>query len=145
MANYYANARSNYFAVKDVNKFKKWADSRHLDVWSEMFPNSENEEELFAIAPQDDGDFGGWPYYDIEADEGVEGGNDGQFDILEELAPHLKDGHVAIIQEVGNEKLRYLCGYSRAINNKGEEITISLNDIYNEASRLGEHITTAEY
>ena len=52
-----------------------------------------------------------------------------------------------VLQEVGNEKLRYLHGQSRAINNKGEEISISIHDIYKEASEalLGEHMTEVSY
>lgn len=52
------------------------------------------------------------------------------------LAPYIGDDEVFIWTHVGHEKLRYLSGYSTAVNKKGKQITVSLNDIYDRAKRL---------
>ena len=49
------------------------------------------------------------------------------------------------MMEAGAEKLRYISGFAFAFNNKGEEITIRLSDIYERAKDLGTNITAAEY
>lgn len=130
MANYYAKARSNYFGVKDEKEFLKWTESHDFEV-------EVNEDGLFSISPSENDDFGGWPYYDPETDS--------EIDICEELSHHLQDEHVAVLQEVGNEKLRYLNGFSLAVNSKGEVKRVDIYDIYNIAKTLGNHITVAEY
>ena len=131
MANPVAWARSNYFAVKDVEKFREWADKRYCVVWE----GSRQEQGLFAITPHDN-DCGNWEWIDPETDE--------EFDILEELAEHLVDGHVAILMEISHTKLAYVGGNACAINSKGKRIDIALGHIYEQAKTLGEHITVAE-
>ena len=130
MANYYAHARSNYFGVKNEKKFKEWAENRDLDV-------EVDEDGLFAIFPSENDDFGGWPYYDNKTDS--------EIDICEELSHHLQDEHVAVLQEVGNEKLRYLNGFSLAVNSKGEVKKVDIYDIYELAKNMGKYVTSAEY
>ena len=61
MANYYATARSNYFAVKDETAFREWAERigltilepTHRDKAADGIPR-------FGITPGD-GDDSGWP------------------------------------------------------------------------------------
>ena len=141
MANYYATARSNYFAVKDEMMFRQWAefaglkvlDPTHTDKTADGIPR-------FAITP-DNGNEDGWPShrYNEETEEYDD------VDVLEELAAYLKDGDVAILMEIGSEKLRYLCGYANAVNSKGETVGITLEGIYALAGKLGSNITRAEY
>jgi hypothetical protein len=64
---------------------------------------------------------------------------------MEELALHLADEEVAVLQEVGAENLRFVNGYAIAVNNKGERRDISLENIYDLAKELGSNITKAEY
>ena len=141
MANYYATARSNYFAVKDETTFRQWAECAGLKV---LDPDHKDKSadgiRRFAIAP-DTGDDAGWPdhRYNEETDEYDE------VDVPRELAAHLRDGEVAVLMEVGSEKLRYLCGYATAINSVGETVSMSLEGIYARAKKLGTHITRAEY
>lgn len=135
MANYYGNSRSNYFKVKDKEKFKNFLDSMY-DM--EYIEDSEGRVGFLVS-----GEGGSIPceIWDENADEYVEL----DFDRL--LAQHLQDGEVAIYQEVGAEKLRYLVGYSIAVNSKGERVAVSINDIYRLAQEElgGENITLCEY
>lgn len=64
---------------------------------------------------------------------------------MDEIAGHLAHGSVAIVREIGYEKMRHLVGYTVAINSRGETIEVSLDQIYEDAKRLGEHITACEY
>ncbi len=133
MANYIPASRSSYFQVKDAAAFaafcKKWG--------VEMIRDGEHDE-LFGFLGDDEA---GIPssYYDAEKDDYVDG------NFIEELSEHLADGWVAIVREVGFEKLRYLVGYTVAVNSRGESIEVSLDDIYEAAKRLGQHLTPCEY
>lgn len=135
MANWYGTARSNYFRVKDVSQFLIWADARDLDTF-------QNKEGRYAIAARD-GE--GWPssYVDTAGDYDVEV----EFDPPTELFAHLADGEVAVLMEVGNEKLRYLTGYAVAVNHKGDIVSVRLDEIYKKACQAFqvEDVTRAEY
>jgi hypothetical protein len=134
MANYYGSSRSNYFKVKDNGKFEEFIDSMSLELI---------EDNVGRVGFLVNDESGGIPYerYDEETDDYVE------VDFDKELASHLQEDQVAIYQEVGAEKLRYLTGYSVAVNSKGEKATVSINDIYNIAEKElgGKDITLCEY
>ena len=121
MANYYATARSNYFAVKDEEAFMAWA-ATVPDV--SVVTRQTDGNKLFALLV-DDGDYGGWPSfrYDEDTDE------ESEICILGELADHLAPGHVAVLMEAGAEKLRYVTGWAGAVNDQGEMIQLCLSDI----------------
>lgn len=142
MANYYATARSNYFAVKDEKAFREWAEQIGLTI---LEPDHSTKVAdgipRFGITPGDCDDSGGWPtsLYNEETDDFDD------IDVSDELAPHLCDGEVAILMEVGNEKLRYVSGDAVAVNNKGESKYLNLDDIYKVAKKLGPNITRAVY
>lgn len=132
MANYYGTARSNYFKVKDKNKF--------VDEFINVFSLSlikDDENRVGFIVQTEDGA--------IPANITDDNNNDINFD--DELAKHLVEGEVAVYQEVGYEKMRYLTGYSTAVNSKGETVTVSINDIYRLAQEElgGENITECEF
>lgn len=134
MANYYASARSNYFRVKDIDAFEKWVESvPGLGI----FTKEKDGETLYAI--YDDGpDACGWPSYDYE--------DDTEIDLTAELAAHLVDGDVAVLIEVGAEKLRYLVGQAVAVRSDGEVIHLNLNTIYQTVKdQWGVTTTKAEY
>ena len=120
MANYYASCRSNYFAVKDEAAFREWANTMP-DI--EMHFNSEK----FCLLG-DNADGAGWPSYRY-----VEEGENDELDLEGELSQHLAEGEVAVLMEVGAEKLRYLVGYATAVSWTGETTTVSLDDIYERA------------
>jgi hypothetical protein len=136
MANYYGYSRSNYFKVKNKEKFKE-------------FLNQFNGFEYI----EDDKGLSGWlidteygghdtTIYDEETEDYIE-----DINFEDELSKHLKKGQVAIYQEIGYEKLRYLTGYSVAVNWEGKVETVGIDDIYNIANTVlgGEDVTMAHY
>ena len=139
MANYTAACRSNYFRVKDADAFTTAMDN---------IPDIMVEEQKhgkyagYFIITGDNADGGGWPgcCYDDETGEEFE------VDLAQEVAPHLIDDEVAVFLESGSEKLRYLTGVAFAVNNKGKEVVININEIYEKAKKkLGANVTAAEY
>ena len=137
MANYYASARTNYFAVTDLEAFKAELESKTSSV--EVVSKEEDGLTLVALLGSDD-DGAGFPFeYEDEDGEYVE------LDWAEIFKAHLEDGWVAIIMESGAEKLRYIAGYAVAYNSKGETVAINLDQIYEKAKSIGTHITHATY
>lgn len=136
MANWYGTAHSNYFRVKEPNAFVQWTEQHGLGVF-----RSERGPDVFAIHPGNDSDSGGWPSYDMENDE--------ELNLVAELARHLAPGQVAILLEVGAEKLRYLTGQAIAVNASGHVAEVTLQGIYRKAARAfhipESEITHAEY
>ena len=137
MANYYASARTNYFAVTDLEAFKADLESKTSSV--QVVSKEENGLTLVALLGNDD-DGAGFPFeYENEDGDYVE------LDWAEIFKAHLEDGWVAIIMESGAEKLRYIAGYAVAYNSKGETVSINLDDIYEKAKSIGTNITQATY
>lgn len=137
MANYYASARTNYFAVTDLEAFKADLESKTSSV--QVVSKEENGLTLVALLGNDD-DGAGFPFeYENEDGDYVE------LDWAEIFKAHLEDGWVAIIMESGAEKLRYIAGYAVAYNSKGETVSINLDDIYEKAKSIGTNITHATY
>lgn len=138
MANYYSMGRTNHFAVKDPDAFE--AEITPLVGDGEIIREERDGVEGFILLFPD-----GVPcYYDPEPDDDSDGESiELEWDNI--IAPHLVDGQVCVIQEIGNEKLRYLTGYAIAFNNKGEKEYINLSNIYDQAKELGTRITQAEW
>ena len=137
MANYYASARTNYFAVTDLEAFKADLESKTSSV--QVVSKEEDGLTLVALLGNDD-DGAGFPFeYENEDGDYVE------LDWAEIFKAHLEDGWVAIIMESGAEKLRYIAGYAVAYNSKGETVSINLDDIYEKAKSIGTSITHATY
>lgn len=134
MANYYANARSNYFRVTDREKF-----ATRMEAFPDVSVHDGKDGSLCLLADQGDG--GGWPScaFDSETDDYVEA------DLFGVVAQHLAEGEVAVFLEAGAEKLRYICGFAVAINARGERREVGLNDIYDLAAELGPNVTQAQY
>jgi len=130
MANYVATARTNYFKVKDDDKFEADLEGFSLEVGKDNNGN-------FMLYVED-GD--GWgPRWNEKKDEYEDE------DIMDVVAKHLVDDWVAIFMESGAEKVRYVSGYAVAVNNKGGRETVSLHNIYPLAATLGTYATEAEY
>jgi len=134
MANYTASSRSNYFRVKDTEAFRKWADNLDLKVE----PNGDDMLMIWS-----DGENGDWP--DFRFNEETDDYDEIAF--YEELAEHLVPGEIAILMEVGAEKLRYLCGCAVAIDHEGNMETVSINQIYDKVKTRWPDVklTTCEY
>jgi hypothetical protein len=130
MANYEAYARSNYFRVTDSAAF-----SALCARWSlEAITTTVDGEALHGFLCED-----GLPS-ELETED-----DDATFVFDDELAAILAPGSVAVMQEIGFEKMRYLSGFSRAINSAGESVSVSIDDIYDRAKTLGAYVTDCAY
>jgi hypothetical protein len=132
MANYYATTRSNYFRVNDATAFETWCKTRSLDFWTKHYDGVGGR---YAISA-DTGDSGGWPHYDSEQDD--------DFDLTAELAKHLDPRDIAVLIEVGSEKLRYLTGIATAVDHSGRTICVALDEIYDRAIDAFGNLTVTE-
>lgn len=140
MANYYGNARSNYFHVKDEAAFMTdMEDLSGIDIVKDR-----DDPSLFCILGND-ADGCNWNVLsntdDSDDYESV--------DLPWRIMKHLPDNEVAVFIEAGSEKLRYIFGAAVAVNNKGETVAISLSDIYTQAKEeltdQSKDISLAEY
>lgn len=122
MANYRCKCRTNYFLVKDLEKFETWASRYPVKVIRKMMPSNELMVGLLGTDP----DEGGWPVYDPETDEDI--------DFPNELSKHLRKGSIAVLMTVGSEKLVYLDSTATAIDHTGRCCLIDINDIYQKAA-----------
>jgi len=67
-------------------------------------------------------------------------------DFLGELSRLLARREVAVVMEVGSEKMRYLIGYAAAVDARGRRIQIALSDIYRRCKEtFGIEPTPVEY
>jgi len=136
MANYNETARSNYFQVKDLEKFKEWVG--HYGN-PDVCEGHHGEDGKICLLWQMDG-YGayGWD----------EDGNELEQTFEEGIGEHLVEGSIFIAMGSGYEKMRYVTGWAFAINHKGEMESISIDEIYMMAEqRWGDEvtITRAEY
>lgn len=137
MADWYGTARSNYFRVKDEAAFRETFGKVEVEIVTDT-------QGRFGLLARDE--YGGWPSYTFEDD--LAAGDDDEpqdFDIVATLSEHLATGEVAVLMEVGNEKMRYVTGRAIAVNGRNETAIVDLNDIYDLARGLGENVTLAEY
>jgi len=118
MSNWYGTARSNYVRVKDTEAFRAWVGTLP-DV------DLAEKEGAFALFVGRDSDTGAWPSVRSGPDDREE-----DIDIDAEIAKHLAPGEVFIYCECGAEKLRYLTGWATAVNEVGDTLHISIDDIY---------------
>ncbi len=132
MADYCATTRSNYFRVKDDEAFRAWCGERSLDVWTKGVEDSDDI--CFAISA--DRTWGsGWPSLEENAD----------FCLISELAGHLDPRDIAVLLEIGSERLRYLVGTAVAVRADGTNVGLSLSDIYERAAQdLGTELLVTE-
>ena len=159
MAIYAGIGRSNYFEIKDglFDNFKKLCGYYELDVLREgdkvmLFPSVINETgdistyiDLERIEREDGVSFKNSKIaslfrntleIDLMQDVVVDG--DGSLvsdsiylpDFLDIIYKFLKPGEVFIWKHVGNEKLRYISGYSFSVDHLNNQKTINLDDIF---------------
>ena len=120
MANYYAKTRTNYFRVKDAEKFKEYMNTRigvnedKIELWEKVMPDGTK---LYGF-----GCYGNILGEKVNQEsEDIEELEYDYDDFCNSLAEFVADDDAIIITEIGNEKLRYLTGYSTIITSK--EIT----------------------
>lgn len=161
MADYAANARTNYFIVKDVDALKadlnrygitpaSWAEAR-LGAEFILSEDAGNRPQgsiaLFSL--------GSWPSLDEDFVAERLGIDDDETPVPNEheslyelVAAHLVEGEVAVFVEVGMEKMRYLGGIALAVNSAKETRQVDLDDIYALATELttdNRPVARAEY
>jgi len=125
------HCRSNYFQVKDSEAFLHM-----MEGFPEVEVRDAGERGFMLLGKSNDGWATSWHDPDVEDAEGED--EDAEtIHVWEMVAEHLVDDEVAIFLEVGHERLRYLSGIAYAVNNKGEQRSISLNNIYQLAEELG--------
>ena len=116
MADYDACFRTNRFPVRDAARFRVWIDAVYnIDFIDE---HVEDGKPVFEV-----GGYGSIP--DLRED----GDDLSDMDFIAELAGHLPEGEQAIITEVGHAKLRYLVGFSVAVDHLGSRIEVNVDDI----------------
>ena len=139
MANYVANTRTNYFRVKDAAAFLAWCKELELEHWTNEFPDQPGDT-FYALTADSRGDCDGWPtYVEDKNGEQIE-----DYNFADDLAEHLDPRDVAILKEVGTERLRYLTGYATAIDATGKSVTISLRQIDELAEKAFPGLTVTE-
>lgn len=122
MANYSGSARTNYFSVRDADAFRSFAAKYRLEVIE--------RDGLFGLLPGGWTDDGTFPSYDPDMEEET---GDGAIDFIQLLSGHLAEGSVAVIMEVGAERLRYLGGNAIAVDHTGRTVSVNLAEIYDRA------------
>jgi len=123
MADWTGHARSNYFRVKDVDAFTTFINN----VPGIAFWTKDNDSTNFAIFA-DVTDHGGWP-----DTRDIEGQDDNCYDmgsLADDLVQHLAENEVAILMEIGNERLRYFTFRSTAVTWDGRRIDLDSDEIY---------------
>ena len=137
MANYYCAARTNYFKVKDMNKFLAWAKQYEVKVIDDAHKEG-NPSEVRVGLISENPDSGGWPSYDMDTGSDI--------DFVSLLSEHLADDEVAIFVEAGSEKMRYVVGSAIAVNSAGDVLGVNIDDIYGLVKcEWGVKPTLAEY
>ena len=114
MANYVCSVRSNYVHVKDQQAFEEFIERFECE------PIYDKEGRMGFYCQNMDGCS---PYiYDEDLDE--------HFDLMNcapQIGRHLCEGEVLVVEEVGSEKMRYLCGHTYAVNDKGETLFVDMS------------------
>lgn len=124
MADWFGMARSSYFAVKDAEAFKEWL----AQFEAKLIEKQTEDGMLFGFYSEDE--FGGLPSRYPDDDDDVDA-----ISLIEELAPHLAEGHVAIVMEAGSEKARYVTGTAWAIAWHGAIERLSIDEIADRARK----------
>lgn len=124
MANYMSSCRSNFFKIGRPIEFMEWIQQFPDLVFDDKAASPDSPQDMYGMLYVDNSDGASWPAWRWDEDD-----NEIEVDFFHEFSEFLAPGEVAIFQEVGAEKLRYLVGYSVAVNDKGEILTLNMNDI----------------
>jgi hypothetical protein len=148
-------SRSNYFRVRDPDRFKSWANGVGLAVVAEgrgpgfVLPRHTDRIAIFPVEQN------GWPVNAAGMRKDSNGGSNGDsnggsnghdaFAFVDALAGHLADGEAAVLQTVGAQGIASLVGYSIGVLSDGNSIGCSIDDIYTSMRRLfGIEVSRAE-
>lgn len=106
MANYYGMTRTNYFGVKDEEKFKELTSKLEAEDNILIEQNSEGKWSIASYSSID---------YCLEVDNCEDYDLDAFFESMKEC---IADGDAMIWTEIGNEKLRYFVAYSTVVTSE---------------------------
>lgn len=129
MANYYATTRSNYFAVIDPDAFKEQMETLGVGVFEQVAADGSK---TFAVYGRD-GEDGQWPSMRAIGDDDIPDDFE-EIDFMEVIQNHLVPDGVAVLIEIGFEKLRYLTGFGTVVT-KEDIATIDLIEATMELAR----------
>jgi len=137
-------ARSNEFEVTDVEMVKKCLAFYRIDADQDK----KNPNKIKMIRQYDDSWWGresiNQPIQNlmpilaalVDVDHCDDDPNITELPYVEEwIWRYLKEGEVVILQEVGNDKMRYLTGSSLAINHEGKSLQVDICDIYEKVKK----------
>jgi len=126
------STRSNYFRVRNVRNFRRFCTRYGLTV----VRTSEGKSFQYGFLLEE-------PLPTGRTDSK---GEWIETDFLGELSRLLARREVAVVMEVGSEKMRYLIGYAAAVDARGRRIQIALSDIYRRCKEtFGIEPTPVEY
>lgn len=119
MANYCCAYRTNYFKVKDNEKFKEFMTHVYAEDLEVFHKKDENGNELYGF-----GGYGGISGYfnnENEYEDSDEAWDNAYDNFIDGLAKQVAEDDAILLFEVGNEKLRYVVGSVAIITSKGYE------------------------
>lgn len=119
MANYCCVYRTNYFKVKDNEKFKEFMTHVYAEDLEIFHKKDENGNELYGF-----GGYGGISGYfnnENEYEDSDEAWDNAYDNLIDGLAKQVAENDAILLFEVGNEKLRYVVGSVAVITSKGYE------------------------
>ena len=119
MANYCCAYRTNYFKVKDNEKFKEFMTHVYAEDLEVFHKKDENGNELYGF-----GGYGGISGYfnnENEYEDSDEAWDNAYDNLIDGLAKQVAENDAILLFEVGNEKLRYVVGSVAVITSKGYE------------------------
>ena len=117
MANYCFAYRTNYFKVKDNEKFKEFMTHVYAEDLEVFHKQDENGNELYGF-----GGYGGISGYfnnKNEYEDSDEAWDNAYDNLIDGLAKQVAEDDAILLFEVGNEKLRYVVGSVSIITNNG--------------------------
>lgn len=115
--NYYETARTNTVKIKDMEGLIRGVGKINLEI-------NERDDGVCFLAEC------GWPEWTADED-----GNETSFDPETDICPYMEEDQVLVIMSSGYEGVRYVTGWAKAYNAKGESVYIELEDIYDKACK----------
>lgn len=140
MANYCGVTRTNYFRVKDEEKYKELFSHLRGDE-DDVQDFTETDEEN--VVWHGFGTYGCLEYVPDEDEEPADFD-----DFLKELQKVVAEDDAVIIMEAGHEKMRYVCGIGHVVTSKGiEYVSLKWDCIDKACEMLGNpnFMTQCEY
>lgn len=116
MANYCCVYRTNYFKVKDNEKFKEFMTHVYAEDLEVFHKKDKNGNELYGF-----GGYGGISGYfnnENEYEDSDEAWDNAYDNFIDGLAKQVAEDDAILLFEVGNEKLRYVVGSVVVITSK---------------------------